>query len=296
MGIYDRHYYNDDDLEPIRMGWSARSMVSTLIIINAAIQLINLLLGRDNPLLRLLWLQTSEMAYPWNWYRFLTYGFAHSQDIMHVLFNMLTLFFLGRAVEEKYGRYEFLRIYLVSIVWCGIAWTISNVINGDRNSILVGASGGVTTIALLFVFSFPHAVLRIWGIIPIRAWMFGILLVGGNLVGTSQIYINGKTHVAYDVHLFGAAFAAAYFFSKWNIGKLGAWWNKLSTYIPFRKSRLKLHRPAQDNNASSRAQREADRILEKIHRDGQESLTSRERRFLEDYSRTVRKNRGKARR
>ncbi len=146
---------------------------------------------------------------------------------------------------------------------------------------------------MLFVFSFPQAVLRIWGVIPVKAWVLGVILVGGNLIGTADFNVSGKNQVAYDVHLFGAAFAAIYFFSKWNLGKLGKWWDKLIAYIPFSKKGLKIYKPAEENSLSNRTQKEADRILEKIHKEGQESLTSKERRFLEEYSRSVRNRRNR---
>ncbi len=40
-------------------------------------------------------LRASDLAEPWNWYRFLTYGFVHG-DVMHLLLNMISLYFLGR--------------------------------------------------------------------------------------------------------------------------------------------------------------------------------------------------------
>jgi len=295
MGIYERNYYHDDDLQPLRAPWSSRSMVSTLILVNAIVQILNFVLGRSNPLVQFLWLHPSDLQHPLQWYRFLTYGFAHSQDIMHILFNMLTLFFLGQAVEQKYGKKEFLRIYLVSVVLCGLAWAFSRTLSRDPNAVLLGASGAVTTIALLFVFSFPHAILRIWGIIPVKAWVVGILIVGGNLLGNSQVNINDRQQVAYDVHLFGAAFAAAYFFSKWNFSALPAPLAKFLKVLPFGRTRLRLHRPKEHNGISPKIQAEADRLLAKIHQNGQDSLTSKEKAFLEKYSRNVRRHRTRSR-
>jgi membrane associated rhomboid family serine protease len=271
-------------------------MVSTIIIINAIVQLANFILGRNNPVVQYLWLHATDLSHPTQWYRFLTYGFAHSQDIMHILFNMLSLFFLGQAVEQKYGRNEFLRIYLVSIVLCGLAWTVSRTITRDPNAVLLGASGAVTTISMLFVFSFPHAILRIWGVIPVRAWVVGILIVGGNLLGNSQVSINDRQQIAYDVHLFGAGFAAVYFFSRWNFASLSRYWVKFLGYLPFGRTSLKLYRPDQEKEIPPKVQAEADRILDKIHRHGQDSLTNKERVFLERYSRDVRKHRSRSRR
>ena len=295
MGIYDRHYYNDDDLEPLRIGWSPRSMVALLIVINGAIQLMNLILERSYPLTDFMALKANDLTAPLHWYRFLTYGFVHSSDITHVLFNMLTLFFLGNAVEQKYGKNEFLRIYLVSLVVCGLAWALHRMVKNDMNAAVLGASGAVTTISMLFVFSFPHAVLRVWGIVPVKAWVLGIILIGGNLLGTAQVQMAGRSQVAYDVHLYGAAFAAIYFFSRWNFGRLGKWWDKFLAFIPFGKKGPKIYRPSKENDISQRNQKEADRILAKIHSEGQDSLTSKERRFLEEFSRTIRKRRTSSR-
>jgi membrane associated rhomboid family serine protease len=50
----------------------------------------------------------------------LTYGFLHStEDIAHILINMLVLFMFGREVEARYGKREFLLFYLVGIIAAG---------------------------------------------------------------------------------------------------------------------------------------------------------------------------------
>ena len=293
MGLYDRHYYHDD-LQPLRTQWDARSMVTLIIIVNAAIQLINLVLGRDNLLNQFLWLHANDLQHPLNWYRFLTYGFAHSQDITHVLFNMLSLFFLGQAVEQKYGRGEFLRIYLISIVTCGLVWAVMKTASRDSSSVLLGASGAVTTICMLFVFSFPHAVLRIWGVVPVKAWVLGILIIGGNLLGNSQVTVGNRTQIAYDVHLIGARSPPGLFLN-WNFGSLEVWYSRVRNFRTSGRSRLKVHHPDAGNRIPAKTQAEADRILDKIHRHGQDSLSSREREFMEDYSRQVRRQRTRSR-
>ena len=67
------------------------------------------------------------LTQPWLWWQYLTAGFAHSPlRFDHILGNMLVLFFLGRDVEEAYGPKEFLRLYLVMVVfgmWCGTSST-----------------------------------------------------------------------------------------------------------------------------------------------------------------------------
>ena len=81
-----------------------------------------------------------------------------------------------------------------------------------------------------------------------------------------------------------------YFFLGWNFSKLQdpmqgvesiqRWW---------KRRKFKLH--TQDDPSLSDEEleaREADRILEKIHASGKDSLTSREKKFMEKYSQSVR--------
>jgi hypothetical protein len=107
-----------------------------------------------------------------------------------------------------------------------------------------------------------------------------VLIIVVNVLGMRT----SDNAVAYDVHLVGAAFAFAYYRFGWNLGKwtpripLPAAWFK-------RRPRLKVHDPDASLGAIDDA---ADQILEKVNREGIESLTSRERRILEDYSRRMR--------
>jgi membrane associated rhomboid family serine protease len=292
MGLYDRDYYQEPGLQPIQ-SWNSRSIVSTLIIINVVVFLANFILGSGShdTVNQFLWLRSDHLLQPWQWYRLLTNGFCHA-GIGHIFFNMLALYFLGQSVESRYGRGEFLRIFLVAVVLCSSAWVIRQLIILDSTSevrVLLGASGGVTAITMLFVFNYPQSTLYIWGVLPVKAWVIGILVVGANLLGNSSIQVGESEHVAYDVHLVGAAFAAVYFYGKLNLGLLGSLGEKAAGLFR-RKPKLKIHQPTEEV-AQDKLQVEADRILEKIHREGQDSLTTKERKTLEEYSRSVRKQR-----
>ena len=304
MGIYDRGYYNDDEWkgEPSGSGSGLGrigSVVKALIAINVAIFLLDMFSGnvtdesskeKDLRLSHLLSLKYGSESKPgplesplYVW-QLLTYGFAHasitsSSSIFHVLFNCLILFSLGRPIEEKYGGAEFLRFYLVAIVFSGLIWLLVAALAG-RPASVVGASGAVTAVVILFVLNYPRQTLLLMGIIPAPAWVLGILCV---LMDISLAASRSST-IAAEAHLAGAGFAAAYFFGRWNFG-----WMKLSGLGKRlrRKPVLKLHQPGDNEELS----RQADRILEKVHRSGQDSLTSRERKILEEYSRKVRDSR-----
>ena len=92
-------------------------------------------------------------------------------------------------------------------------------------------------------------------------------------------------NVAYDVHLVGIACAFLYHFSgitftRWVPGWLTSTAGRLQP-----KPSLKVHDP-EDDYADLDA--EADRILDKVHREGESSLNRRERKILKDYSRRMR--------
>jgi hypothetical protein len=100
--------------------------------------------------------------------------------------------------------------------------------------------------------------------------------------------ILAEDNVAHSVHLAGAAFAWVYF-------KAGI---KLSPLVPRRRrGKLKVHDPDQlpPSRTELRMQKlvdQGDAILAKIQQHGEESLTSKERRTLERYSRHMRDRQG----
>jgi membrane associated rhomboid family serine protease len=286
VGIYDRDYYRQG-----RPGLSLRmpqSMVVTIIIINAALWLINgLFFPENNALTNLLSVSSETLKHPWLWWQFLTYGFVHSPQFMHVFFNMLQLWFLGMAVEQIYGSREFLRIYLVMLLLGSIAYVLGTLVTEPaKNYRLLGASGAVSGVVILFVLNMPHATLMLFPIpIPIKAWIIGVLLVVGNLLGS----IAQAGNVAYGVHLTGILFAFLYFQQRWNLGRF---LEKLFGVLKFRsRPRFRIHDPDNEKTEAQDLSAEVDRILEKISHEGESSLSRKERRTLETASRQYQKKR-----
>ena len=282
MGVYDRNYYRDElpGLKP----WDRYSMITNIIIANVVIMFANFLFtNRDDAVVEFLMLRAGDIARPWDWYRFLTYGFTH-EALFHLLFNMMTLYFLGQAVEQRYGRWELLRFYLVAIVLGGLVYNLIRLlIPGMPQGPVLGASGGVVGVVMLFVYNYPQATLMIWGVVPVKAWVVGVVTVAADVFLT-------KESVAQDVHLTGAAFATLYYFGNLNLSLVGNGWSRLRGSLK-RKPKLRVH-TADDNSPATRDEVEADRLLDKIYREGQTSLTPKEQQFLERYSRRVREKRG----
>lgn len=266
-------------------------MVGWLVAINVAVFVADGLLSpRDHAIVELLAAKVGTLTQPWLWWQFLTYGFAHSPfpDYWHILGNMLGLWFLGRDIEQTYGPKEFLRLYLTMIVLGGVVWSATSMAQGLGAHVpLVGASGAVTGVVVLYALHFPRRMLLLFFVLPVPAWAVGVLIVVTNLSGAAGL---GNEHIAYGVHLAGVAFALAYYRFHWNLGRTFSGWRRPDWFR--RRPNLRVHRPndqglSSENDTSD----EEDRILQKIHREGMDSLTRRERRLLEAASRRYQKHR-----
>ena len=286
MGIYDREYYQDDHPRFGFGGGGQMTMVVRIALANGIIYLIGLFFN-DNWLMYQMALESETAAQPWMWWKFLTYGFAHSPtDPTHLIFNMLALWFLGQSVERKYGAAEFLRFYLITLVLCGVVWGVVNYLGGT-NARLVGASGAVTAVVILFAVNFPKQQIMFMFILPMPAWVLGVLVVAMDLFQAQGVIAvdGGKSQIAFDVHLTGAAFAAAYYYLNLNFGKWMGGNFRIKLPSLKRRPKLKVHDPDQ---SYEQLDEEADRVLDKLHQEGEDSLTPREKKTLEDYSRRMR--------
>ncbi len=287
MGLYDRDYVQDKTYNP--SSFSSTTMVVKVIIVTVAIYLLDNFSGHwFNDNLRLM----TPGFRPW---QLLSYGFLHApmeQTLLHIVFNMYGLWLFGSAIESKYGGKEFLAIYLAIIVLAGALWTGMQLATG-RGAVL-GASGGVAGIAILFALNFPNRKMRLFPIpIVIPAWLLGVFMVLGDAMGAvaratgSLEPGQAGSNVAFIVHLAGAALAAAYFYSGIRLTSPGG--SGFSFKMPnLSRPKLKVHDP---DRRYADLDRQADRLLDKVHREGQDSLTAAERKILDDYSRRMRQRR-----
>jgi membrane associated rhomboid family serine protease len=136
------------------------------------------------------------------YYRFLTSGFIHA-DIAHLAFNMITLYFFGRAMEEFYidriGKPGFLLFYAFGIVCSEIPSYLKNRNNYNYRSL--GASGAVTAILFSFILLSPWSTLLVF-FFPMPAILFAVLY----LVYTSYMAKKGGDNINHSAHLWGAIY------------------------------------------------------------------------------------------
>ena len=283
MGLSDREYYREEQPRGLDLS-GPRTMVTNLILVNVGIFLVDaLLLQPDHRLSAGMGMKIGSLTEPWNWWQLLTSGFAHDPTtIMHVGGNMLLLFFLGRDVEQRYGRMEFLRIYLVMIVLSAFVWVLCGKFFMDYGPqhLCYGASGAVSGILLLFAMNFPRRTILFMFFIPMPAWVFGAIIIGMDVVNS----LDSTSQTAHSAHLAGAAFAFAYYKGRWNLGRMLPGKLRWPTKALTRKPKLRVHAP---DDVYNNLDGEADRVLDKVHRYGEESLTPQERTTLEAYSRRM---------
>lgn len=148
----------------------------------------------------------------WTWgtecfqpYQLFTYMFAHG-SFMHILFNMLSLAFMGPILESFWGSKRFTLFYLVTGIGAGIIYILSDVFLGagaaGQVGTMLGASGAVYGILMGFGMVFPNMEVQLMiPPIPIKAKYLVFLLGGLNFL------MDRSGNVAHFAHLGGVIFA-----------------------------------------------------------------------------------------
>lgn len=241
-------------------------------------------------------LDTDKVLQQGQVWRLLTYGFCHStKSPWHILFNMLFLYFLGRAMEQLYGSKEFLLSYLVATMFAGGLIVLVQGFWTGMRGMTIGASGAVTAVLVLYALHYPRQVLMIFGIIPIEVrWIVIIKLIFDTYPFLRELsveqYSDGVSHAG---HIGGAIFAYLYWKYRWRFtptwNRVEAMFNAQPSASGFgRRSKLKVYAPDDEPRrratSSSISPDEVDRILAKIHEQGEASLTDAERDVMKQAS------------
>ena len=138
--------------------------------------------------------------------RLLSAGFLHA-DLMHLLFNMMTLYFFGPIVIEVFGTVGFLLVYFGSILLGNI---ISLYLYQSQSWYsAIGASGGVSGILFASIAMIPDLGLYLFFIpIAIPGYIFGTLYFAYSV----YMMLNPRQHdnIGHAAHLGGAFFGLVY--------------------------------------------------------------------------------------
>ena len=216
-------------------------------------------------------------------WQYLTYGFCHDRGNMwHIVFNMYFLWMFGRLVEPIYGSREFLAFYLTAIVVSGFCFLgVQGV--GQIDAALVGASGAVMAVVFLAAMHYPREKVYVMFVVPLEFRWLAVLYALGDTFG----FVRGGGDIAHVAHLGGAAFGVAYKYYGWRMYGI---WNRLrgGIRLPRLRSRpkVRLYKPSVSSMKTSRRDLDlqVDRILDKISKQGESSLSEDERDILKEAS------------
>jgi membrane associated rhomboid family serine protease len=309
MGIYDREYYRREGPSYLGSIINRGQVCKYLILANIAVFVIQLVTespGKpfpesEGPFTNALWLMPLEVMNGAVW-QLLSYSFLHA-GILHILFNMLFLWWFGNEVEDLYGPKEFLAFYLLAALLGGIAAQLGSVVLHDPRPVL-GASGAVTAVLVLYAFHYPSRIIYFW-FIPMPVWLFVAILVGMDTFGFISTLKGSHSGTAVTVHLAGAAFAFTYYKLQWRVM---SWlpdlrdWRKNQAR---RRSKLRVYRedepertpvavaapPSSVAEVDEQLEAKLDAVLQKVSQTGKDSLTDSERQILVRASEVYKKRR-----
>jgi membrane associated rhomboid family serine protease len=139
------------------------------------------------------------------WYRLFSSALIHA-DIPHLVINMFVLYSFGSFIEQVYDLYIpgglalYAAMYILAIGAANIKTLIDNKNNVWYNA--VGASGAVSAVVFAFVLFAPIEKILFFGIIPIPAFLYGLLY----LVYSQYMSKKASDNIGHDAHFFGAVF------------------------------------------------------------------------------------------
>lgn len=250
-------------------------VVKWLLISNFAVFLLPMLPGIDNSLLREWFaLVPTEVFAGGRIWQLVTYMFLHG-GIAHVGLNMFMLWMFGTLIERAWGSQPFLVYYLV----CGVGGALVTWATGPGSyTIALGASAAVLGLLVAFAMMDPDRKLLFWFVIPVKVkWVIWLIIIG-SLIGAFDGY---EDNIAHFAHLGGMLAGYLYLKQDWRLGSFG---RRVRGASARRKMEQNARRTESVHRARDEQMREVNRILEKINREGMESLTPEEHRILREAS------------
>ena len=286
--------------------------VQALIAINAAVMFVQMTAVNYADMAAWFGFDTANL--PGRWWTALSYMFVHA-GLWHLVANMYALYVFGPRLEQGWGWKKFVWFYLL----CGLGGVALDLLF-IRSGGLVGASAGVFGVMTAYAMQWPDDEVYLMFVLPMRVRTLVVALFVFNMVlgvlGTGIPTATGDvTNVAYFAHLGGIV--AAYIYTRMSMSTpMDQVRQRVANLpdadeppraIPRNLPRRERGDEVDDIVAKSKAiaakrvasvsplgrRREAkaeelNRVLDKISQHGIESLTSDERRVLEEMSKRLR--------
>jgi len=214
--------------------------------------------------------------WPTRFYTLVTYAFLH-QNIFHILFNMLWLYWMGNLFLDFLKPRQFQVVYwggaILGALTFALIYNLSPQLN-TNGSILLGASAAVMAIFSAITTLIPNYSIRLilFGDVKLKYLLLVYIII--DVIGTSP----GSSNIGGNLaHLGGAFFGFVYI-------KLLQNGTDLSSFL-VKKPKLKVVKNEAPKKKTSQVnQAEIDAILDKISKSGYENLTAKEKQTLFDAS------------
>lgn len=194
-----------------------------------------------------------------------TYLFFHG-GIWHVLINMFVLWMFGSELERLWGKNHFLKFYFVTGIGAGL---ITMLFGLNSMTPIVGASGAVYGVLLAYGFTYPNRTIYLYGIIPIKSLWF---VIGIGVIAFMSSF-DDISQISHLTHLSGMFIG--YLMLKRPIRLNSLWFS-----IRKKTMEYKIQQEEKKISQQQEIERNIDRILDKINREGFESLTDEEHNRL----------------
>jgi len=201
-----------------------------------------------------------------------TYLFFHG-GIWHVLINMFVLWMFGSELERLWGKEHFLKFYFVTGVGAGL---VTMVFGLNSMTPIVGASGAVYGVLLAYGLTYPNRTVYLYGIIPIKSLWF---VIGIGVIAFMSSFDN-VSQISHLTHLSGMVIG--YLMLKHPVRFNDLWFT-----IRKRTLEYKIKHEEKKVTQHQAIEREIDHILDKINREGFESLTEEEHDRLHKGSQSL---------
>jgi len=171
-------------------------------------------------------------------WQLVTYMFIHA-GVLHILFNMLMLWFMGAELERLWGTRFFVKFYFVSGIGAGVLTVLVSLLPyGPLSQLyasdIVGASGAVYGLLLAYGLYFPDRPIYMYFVFPIPARIFVIIL--GALAFFSSMSDSGGG-LANATHLGGLL--VAYIYLKSLRLRLNPWAEVKYRYVKWKLGRVR---------------------------------------------------------
>lgn len=215
-------------------------------------------------------------------WRLVTYMFLHDPySPFHLLFNMLALWMFGLEIEQMWGSRRFAWFYAISGVGSG-CFSLIHLFSHRMSQIgVIGASGAVLALLTVYAWYFPNRKVLLFFILPVN---IRFVVIGYAII---SLFGSLRPHgiVSHLTHLGGILVAIGYI----------RWYPKVLEWLQQRaalKTEMNRRRQAEEAVGRERFFEETiDPILEKISREGMESLTPQERKLLKKVAQSKERDR-----